>query len=195
MRDSPGIEEARNEALRKIGRNVVNFQKMEGMLKLLNAEMKIEGSVRDLMRLRSVALHTASKQPMGRLADAFLKQIYSAEDRARDSCTENDEVWVSTSFRIEASAEVAKARKRALSAVVSERNMLIHRWLAAFDPNSIVSCKHLSAALDRQHDKVWPELEILQSMIRTFRGLSQELRKQIESGELPLEPEAADHGA
>jgi hypothetical protein len=122
---------------------------------------------------------------MGRLADAFLRQIYSAEDRSKDLCIENNELWVSTSFRIETSADVAKARKQALSAVVSERNTLIHQWLADFDPNSIESCKHLSAALDRQHEKIWPEFKILQSMVRTFRELTQELRKQIESGELP----------
>ena len=97
-------------------------------------------------------------------------------------------------IKIEALADVAGARKQALSSVVSERNLLVHRWLAAFDPNSIESCTHLSAALDRQHEKIWPEFEILQSIVRTFRELTQELRKQIESGELPLAPEAADHG-
>jgi hypothetical protein len=33
------VEAARDDALRKIGRNVVNFQKMEAMLKALNARL------------------------------------------------------------------------------------------------------------------------------------------------------------
>ena len=38
-----GLDEARDEAFRKIGRNVVNFQKMEAMLKYLIAHGSLKG--------------------------------------------------------------------------------------------------------------------------------------------------------
>lgn len=48
---------------------------------------------------------------------------------------------------------------------MAERNKLIHRWLAAFNPNSIESCVELAAAFDEQHARVLPEFEILKSLV------------------------------
>ena len=44
MTDDIMLIELRNEALRKIGRNMVNFQKMEAMLKFLGERMTVSTS-------------------------------------------------------------------------------------------------------------------------------------------------------
>ena len=41
-----------------------------------------------------------------------------------------------------------------------------HSWLAAFAPGCGESCEKLSAMLDGQHTKIWPEFEILRSFRR-----------------------------
>ena len=117
---------------------------------------------------------------MGRLADAFVRSVYSNAP-ADAHGGHMQEVSVSFSLRIEADANVMKERKRALSSLVAERNRLIHKWLVDFDPNSIESCLKLRDALDEQHAKIWPEFEILKSIILTFNELRDELKRYVAS--------------
>ena len=86
-------------------------------------------------------------------------------------------------MRVESDAELVKERKKALSSVVAERNRLIHQWLAAFDPNSIESFTELALALDEQHARIWPEYEILRSMVQALREHHDELRRYLASDE------------
>jgi hypothetical protein len=74
-----------------------------------------------------------------------------------------------------------------LSSVVAERNKLIHQWLVAFNPNSIESCVELAAALDEQHAKIWPEFEILKSLVQALKEYHNELRRYVDSDDFLLE--------
>ena len=63
------LPDLRNEVLRKIGRNVVNFQKMEGMLKLLNSLNCVSGSLSDIQEYCSEEFElgrAATHGPIGR---------------------------------------------------------------------------------------------------------------------------------
>ena len=68
-----------DEALRKIGRNVVNFQKMEGMLKVLVAGAGFSGPI-EIKSIVEKKRKSTDKKPMGQLSDEFIKSIYSASD-------------------------------------------------------------------------------------------------------------------
>lgn len=173
----------RDEVLRKIGRNVVNFQKMEGMLKRMNAVMSVSGSMSDFARIAAAASKSVARQPMGRLADAFAKSVYSGAKELPAQDSDGREALLSFTFRIEANATVAKERRRALRSVVEERNRLIHKWLAAFDPNSNESCIALRDALDQQHAKIWPEFEELRSVVVALSDAREELLRHIASDE------------
>jgi hypothetical protein len=164
------IEAVRDDVLRKIGRNVVNFQKMEAMLKALNAQQSISGSLSDLHALATNARKAVAKKTMGPLVEAFVNSAFSAAPEPREHAVVK-EVAVSFSFRIEANEAIAKERKKALRAVVAERNRLVHRWLPEFDPHSKDSCLRLSAELDAQHARVAPEFEALKSIFTAFKDL------------------------
>ena len=71
--DQTGLDKARSETLRKIGRNVVIFQKMEAMLKHLVAYGNMEGYMSDLQQVRMQRASSVARQSMGKLADAFVK--------------------------------------------------------------------------------------------------------------------------
>ena len=176
------VEAARDDVLRKIGRNVVNFQKMEAMLKALNAQQSVSGSLRELQTLATRAKRAVAKQPMGPLVDAFVKHAFSGAPEASGGAVQ-EEAEVSFSFRIESNEVIAKERKRALRAVVAERNKLVHQWLAELDPGSRDSCLRLSAELDEQHARVMPEFEALKGIFNAFRELRAEMSRHIDSDE------------
>jgi len=175
MADGKALTEARDEVLRKIGRNLVNFQRMETMLKFLNANQRISGTASDLAEISARLKKHTSKMPMGHLAEEFVRSVYSSHEAAEH--IDSDEISVTFSFRIEADAALVAERKKALRAVVRERNKLVHQWLSEFDPNSRESCQELGAALDEQNARVIPELEILRAIIRTFRESQREVTK------------------
>jgi len=185
----------REQVLRKIGRNVVNFQKMEAMLKRLNSRQTLSGSLGDISRICAEASRSVAREPMGRLAEAFVRSIYSSAPADAQSRGNAQELSVSFSLRIEADANVVKERKRALSSVVAERNKLIHKWLGEFDPNSIESCLKLSAALDEQHARIWPEFEVLRSIVLTFNELRGEIQRYVASDEFLAELQRGSHDA
>jgi hypothetical protein len=173
------LSNARNEVLRKVGRNVVNFARMEAMLKLLNAQQYISGAVRDLPEIVAAAKKAASKRPMGRLADEFVRFVYSESELKVEQ--PSDEASVTFSFRIEADKPFSVERKRALRAVVVERNRLIHQWLPSFDGNSVENCEAFGATLDEQNAKLLPEFEALRAIVTNLRECQRELARYLES--------------
>jgi hypothetical protein len=189
------LAELRDQVLRKIGRNVVNFQKMEAMLKLLNSQQALSGSLSDLSRIATEASKSVAREPMGRLAEAFVRSVYSSASAAAPPHQNVQEVSVSFSLRIEADANVVKERKRALSSVVAERNNLIHKWLGEFDPNSVESCLKLHAALDEQHARIWPEFEMLKSIVLAFKELRNEVQRYVASDEFLADLPKRNHDA
>lgn len=180
MAEPSALSDLRDEVLRKIGRNIVNFQKMEAMLRLLNTQQAISGSVRDLSRIVAKAKKATSKQPMGRLADAFIRSVYSSQP-AIAGHESVEEISVTFSLRIEADPALIAERKRALRSVVKERNKLVHHWLASFDPNSVESCKVLAADLDEQHARIWPEFDTLRSIVMAVREYQREAAQYLAS--------------
>jgi phage shock protein A len=71
---------------------------------------------------------------------------------------------------VEADAATVKRQKRALSALVAERNRLIHQDLAGFDHNSTASCRGLISMLDEQNTRVLSQLEELATLIAEFKS-------------------------
>ena len=193
MADTVTLDDLRDEVLRKIGRNIVNFQKMEAMLKLLNTQQAISGSMSDLSRIAAKAKKTTAKQPMGRLADAFIRSVYSSEPAVaeRESVKE---VSVTFSLRIEADPALIAERRRALRSVVKERNKLVHQWLASFDPNSLESCNALAADLDEQHARIWPEFETLRTIVMSVRECQREAAQYLASDAFLAELERSRAG-
>lgn len=179
MADGKALTAARDDVLRKIGRNLVNFQRMEAMLKFLNANLRISGTVSDLAEISARAKKQASKMPMGHLAEEFVRSVYPSQETTEQY--DADKASVTFSFRIEADAALVAERKKALRAVVRERNKLVHQWLNVFDPSSTESCQQLGARLDEQNARVLPEFEMLRAIVRTLRESQRELAQYLTS--------------
>jgi hypothetical protein len=180
------LADARDRTLRKIGRNMVNFQKMEAMLKFLNAQQVMNGSLIDIAKVVARAKKSMARQPMGRLAEAFIKSVYSNSQTVTEP-QDKKQVLVSFSIRLELAPDLSSERKKALRSVVAERNKLVHKWLASFDPYSAESCQSLCVDLDEQHARIWPEFETLKAIVQTVRDHHRETAQYLASDEFLVE--------
>lgn len=169
MTQTSDIEAIRAEALRKVGRNVVNFQKVEGCLKYLVTVSNFQGTPTTAMDRQRKKGERIRKESLGNLAEALHRDIFGggAESNVPPDISE---IWMSVSLTVEADADAIKQRKRALSALVAERNKLIHHDLVHFDHNSMQSCRELIDILDRQNPRILEQLNALKALIDAFNA-------------------------
>jgi hypothetical protein len=163
------LEALRDEALRKVGRNVVNFQKVEVCLKFLLAVSDTQTTKDGSSATHRKRTATIQKLPMGHLSDEFFRSVYGPESEA-PTLTDFSQITVSTTFRVDADAATVKKQKKSLAALVTERNKLIHRDLSGFDHNSISSCRSLIAMLDEQNVRILGQLEQLAALIAEYKA-------------------------
>ncbi|AUD79344.1 hypothetical protein CW740_08835 [Kangiella profundi] len=172
-----------DEALRKIGRNVVNFQKIEALLKVLVLYSSVDFQTRDNEVTHSLNEKSIRNRSLGEAASKFLKNLFKnrvAENEELD-CSE---LHISIRFYLDMDAEDVAKEKVELERLVSERNQLIHKDLASIDFNCVNSCRKLILKLDEQNSRVLDKLNQLKDIWETFNQMQKELLTYFQSDEL-----------
>lgn len=180
--------ELRNQALQKIGRNVLNFQRMEKAIKSLVVASDLQGHASDLAEIQRNRFERVDKQSLGLLVREFLSTVYSNELPAAEpspSDESSSEIWMSFSLRVERDEQHIRALREAMLGVVHERNQLIHQMLWAFDLSSDESCRDLISKLDEQNERLGPYYDWVMQMLGGVRSLQEKVLANLEDILLP----------
>jgi hypothetical protein len=180
----PQADDLRNEALRKIGRNIVNLQKMERALKLLLIQSDLKGYISELKGVYQKKLASVERLSMGNVANNVIDILFSEADSNAGAPDNLNEVWMASQFRIEGGKEKKKAAKKALSLVVKERNQLVHKMLGEFDSSSVESCRALIDLLDQQQERIDPHFERIMGWLRSLHEMQMMLQEVLKDGRL-----------
>jgi len=167
---SSELESVLNDTLQKIGRNIVNFQRMEAILKFIISRSNLQGTASTLKTTHEKSVEAVSRQTMGSLVKEFFPAVYSDHANSDNSAAEIDETWISFSFRHNADEAYIEERKASLARIVEERNILIHQMLSKLDQQSLQSCRELGIQLEEQAERVRPEYETLRSLARSLQA-------------------------
>jgi len=174
--------ELRDIAFRKIGRNVVNLQRFERMLKIIIVRSNVQGYASQLAKIHQDRTKETSHKTLGSLVREFLNTVYATEDPFNsDPPDELKEIWMSQVFRIQSNAESISKRENELLQAVEERNLLIHHWLAEVDFESVDECQKLISRLDAQDDRLTPHYESLMRQLEHMQTAQNELRRLLEA--------------
>src|SRR5215218_602027 len=95
------LDDIRNEALRKIGRNIVNLQKMERAMKILVIRSDLRGYITELKDVYERRVQKFEQATMGGLVSNLVDTVYSPGDLDAGAPDEQGGAWVSFGFRIE----------------------------------------------------------------------------------------------
>jgi hypothetical protein len=175
--------ELREIAFRKIGRNVVNLQRFERMLKLIIVRSNVQGYTSELAKVHQRKFSDTKRKTLGPLVREFFNTLYSPDDPFSDSPADADqEIWTSFSLRIESRQDSIIKREHELRQVVEERNLLIHHWLAELDFNSAESCQKLISQLDEQNDRLTPHFDSLMRLIGDLNAAERAMFELLEAG-------------
>jgi hypothetical protein len=180
INDLNNLEKVRKEALQKIGRNVVNFARLEAALKLLLSFANNSGTPRELARKQQDNIKQHSKKSLGIIAELFNISLIKEETKTKCIPEILDEIHISMSFGFKYDND-SKQFQKSLKKLVSERNDLIHHRLAKLDSTSIQNYKDLIEYLDEQHIKIIDKLKTIGCFIDHLKAIPNELEKIYQS--------------
>lgn len=156
----------KDELFRKVGRNLINYQTIEQLLKQLILSSRISGPISQLEEIRKQKSEEVKVQTMGTLAGQFIENTYQAPKASSNEQAEIKETHLSTSIYFDVSDDVLESRRADLKKIIDTRNNLVHHLLPRLDLNSIESCLAISRELDEQREEQSKEIDILISLIK-----------------------------
>jgi hypothetical protein len=161
------IKDAKKDLFEKIGRNLILFQQLEGLLKFLVTKKEISGSTSTISEKAERRKSTVGRLTLGNVAGAFFEE--NAQDT--DSRLPDDVKEAQFSFRwdIEYDHPDWQQRKQDLALLVAERNELVHQFLRRVDLNSIENMKQVSTDLDEQRSRIVLQVEHFRDLIKFYR--------------------------
>jgi len=152
------------------------FQYIELLLKELSANESLSGYVSELktnLEQRTADFHKkTSKKTLGQVAELFLKNNSTSEETTNVP-NELKGVWVSSQHTIKFEDDFLEAQKNVLDSLVAERNELIHHLLSKWNPTSFESGTAIEHYLDKQREKILPEIELLEYMYKSVQEARQ----------------------
>lgn len=174
----PGIRDA---ALRAIGRNLVNFQKLEHCLKALVRTESLAGPMSTLNVKVATRVSKTSQYTLGKAVQEWLR-ISTPHQTASPQTPDLFEPWISVSLELPIDSDGLASHSKALEILASERNHLVHLKLAQFNFESEVECKDLVAVLDGQNERILEQLAFLSPAVKLLLEL-----KRFAASPQPLE--------
>jgi hypothetical protein len=171
----------RDEALRKIGRNLVNYQRFEKALKLVIVRSDIRGYASQIAKQYRSKLKDTNRKPLGWLVEEFVKTVYACGSAGEDVNDQSQEIWMSLAFRVEADSDQLRNLRSELRALVKDRNDLIHDSLTRFNPDSAQSCRDLISLLDEQHSRFEPHYYSVIGVLGDLEAMQEEVLRQLEA--------------
>lgn len=167
---------ARDEAFRKLGRNIALFQRLEQGLKSLSAMLVIEGSTEeDIAASHRGRRDRVARKSLGEVAGHVLGELSSNADDAPVAIAPGKTFGLRTSFRMEGD-EYLGLKKKALAELVRERNRLVHHLAEDYDLQDPGGISRLDALLDSQAERIRAELRWLDETSADYRQCLEALR-------------------
>lgn len=184
----------RDEALRKIGRNLVLYQKLEAMMKFIAAHAAVEAKVMGLSaagleKVLKTQRKSVKRATFGRLKSTWIERLFSnkAGDEeqleAHATQAESMEPRFKLEFFMETKPGQREEREAVMARLLRDRNALVHQRLAEFNHESADSCQRLIDELDEAYAILRPEVLYAQAVIKGFQDLTAEMKRWIDSEE------------
>jgi hypothetical protein len=151
------LKELNNEIYQKVGKNIILFQRIEGLLKYLLSNSNISCQIGELSNTINLQMQEVSKSPKGTMGN-LVKQYKNLNqiDKANLPIS-SDKAWVSFNCNFGKDLE----REGELALLVDQRNRLAHHFLEDWDLGDIDNCNLAIEHLSLQHKKAKIEFEHL----------------------------------
>lgn len=159
------------DALSAIGRNIVNFQRLEHMLKRLALAAPISESISDLESVIETRKAKTERLTFGSAVKKWIESTDNATNR-QSPPDSDDEIRISLGFEFSGSTKDLDRLSEELECLAKERNDLIHLNLAQVNLDNEGECIALCKQLNAQNDRMTRPFETLGSILRGLDKLA-----------------------
>ena len=177
------LENARNLAFQKYGRNVYNFGLLESWLKLLVSNSEISGHVSELPEILNQQKNAVRHLTMGQVIRQFIEKIDPDYASANKEPLEVKELYISHKFCLEISNDELQDKKLILEAISKDRNELIHHFHERFRFDSIQNCQTAIEFLNLQREECLPYFDEIRNLLLSRAELLKETAEFMSSEE------------
>lgn len=170
---TPGRTPATDEVLRRVGRNLVIFQRVEHALKFLTTHARFHAPASQFAERFAKHAESIGKKSMGDLAGKLTGTVLMQDER--DATPDAiDEAWFGFRFTIETDAESVARHEAELKELVDRRNELVHHFLPRWQAAVGGDVETALAWLDAQREAAVGMLDRLQGWARTVETARKE---------------------
>ena len=162
----------KDDVLRKVGRNVVLFQQIESMLKLLISVHHNEGTTDNIAEQQQKRVAKIHAQTMGQLAEQYKNGILSDAEIPSKEPDNLKVPYISFTFRLAGDSDFLESQQSNLEILVNERNALIHHFLPKWIPDSQEAMAEAVLYLDQQREKVMPMFDHLKESVKVLQSMA-----------------------
>lgn len=162
-----------DELLRRVGRNLLIFQQIEGLLKFLLANHQGDGTPDNFLARQQALAEKLKTKTMGGLTKQYADRVLSAADEPGPDPEETTEGWISSRFTVTGSSDSHESQRANMQMMVDERNDLVHHFLPRWRPDSTDRMTKALAYLDEQRGRVVPMFEHLKSVSQSMQKARQ----------------------
>ena len=167
----PGEPIFTTAALRAVGRNVLDFQRLEKILKDLTLRAPISEPIEKIEAVMESRRGKIARMPLGAAVKAWIGATSNPHvQQTEPVCA--DEIVVTFWFDSSALKRNLEERAAELNALAVERNALIHQELTQVDFTSEFECRALIERLDAQNVRLRKQIEELGRILEQHRTLS-----------------------
>jgi len=169
----------RDNALKNLGRTIVNFQRLEHCLKLLAKLRPMNGTISKIQRDLEKHAEKTSGFTLGQAINAWLETL---DGYGPDQPVVKDlfDVTLKSEIEIDIAPEIKAVHAEQLRSLLTDRNGLIHGGLVEFDWDSPGECKDLAGSLDVLNEAIGEQIDFLHSIIKGVGSLSPEEFRVVE---------------
>ena len=169
------LAEAKLKTYQLIGRNIVLFQQMEQLLKIVlpraTVSISSETEIPSMMTGRCSAVERCT---LGNLVNRFIDEVCDPEEsdleesdpEESDPEGDSDQVNLTTTLRLIFETPEARDMKiKRLNDLVDGRNRLVHHFFSRFEVNSIRGWRSTHEDLEDQHQQILSEIGTLRQLL------------------------------
>ena len=160
----------RDIALRTVGRNIVNFQRLETYIKVLARFSPIACPLNNLSAAINNRASQTARYTFGQAIGEWLKMAGGSEPPTLVT-EEQLRSWITMSFGPLLNSEELIEHSQALRELLKERNNLVHHDLAPLDFGSEEQCLRLIARLDSQNERIGQQMSLLEDVLTRIQVL------------------------
>jgi hypothetical protein len=172
---------ARATAFRRIGRNLVNVQRIELMMKFL-LSVNFSAPTEEVESYLRRHVERVSGKTLGILIKELAETVLLPVDAI--STQSAKEVWLSHSINVPLGAEARNAWNKEWEKLRIERNKLVHLMLGHVDFSSPEQCRKLGIELDAQNSLFLNGIAFLRPLVTGVQATIAAMA----SGELVFDP-------